>query len=327
MKRIHTSLFMIAVMLLAFMACSKDNNGSEPVVTPIPDFGFDKQSVDIKVGEQTKIVVKKGQGEYKAFSLNPDIAKVEIVNDALVVEGLKNGKSAIVVSDKESRYKSLPIVVYTYDELTLSKAEIEVKFKLGSPPSNPVVIDITKGNGDYAVVSDSKNIEARIVEDNRVLIYVRGKAEANVTVSDYRGLKSTIKLHAIETTDPYSEEELEMIKSGNMLLYRFDDDVKFNASNEWLTYYNTTENGKILYGYQYEELMLLKIYFAGDKTVGVKSDATLSFKAVWGNTPTFTAQPIRFEIIKNDGKKIWAIYSFVKDNKLYSGFFVQNINS
>lgn len=325
MKRIYTSFFITAVMLLAFMACSKDNKGNEPVVDPIPEFNIGKQSLDIKVGEKANIPIEKGAGEYKAFSLNPEIVKVELVNNALVIDAVKNGKSAIVISDKEARYKSLPVVVYTYDEILVNKPDVEVKFKLGNPPSEPVIVDITQGNGDYKVTSDNKNVEARISYENKIFIYLKGKAEANVTVSDYKGLKTIIKVHAIESTEPYTEEELEVIKSGNTLLYRFEDDVKFNLSSTWLTFLNTSENGKILYGYEYEEMMMLKIYFAGDKTVGVKKDATLSFKAVWGNIPAFKDQPIKFEIIKNDGTKIWAIYSFVKENKLYSGFFVQSI--
>lgn len=44
------------------------------------------------------------------------------------------------------------------------------------------------------------------------------------------------------------------------------------------------------------------------------------------SSTNISADAIDFEIIKNDGVKIWAIYSFVQDERLYYGYFIQNIN-
>lgn len=43
-------------------------------------------------------------------------------------------------------------------------------------------------------------------------------------------------------------------------------------------------------------------------------------------TLSISADPIDFEIIKNDGEKIWAVYSFMKQERLHYGYFIQNIN-
>lgn len=86
---------------------------------------------------------------------------------------------------------------------------------------------------------------------------------------------------------------------------------------------NRVENGRNLYGWDYFGFYYLKIYFAGDKAVGKKENASLAY---YYSSTNISADAIDFEIIKNDGVKIWAVYSFVMDGKLRYGYFIQNIN-
>ncbi|MDD3909598.1 MAG: hypothetical protein PHN86_06555, partial [Proteiniphilum sp.] len=81
--------------------------------------------------------------------------------------------------------------------------------------------------------------------------------------------------------------------------------------------------GRNLYGWDYYNFYYLKIYFSGDKEVGKKENASLVYR--YGST-SISADHIDFEIIKNDGNKIWAVYSFIRLEVLHYGYFIQNIN-
>lgn len=70
----------------------------------------------------------------------------------------------------------------------------------------------------------------------------------------------------------------------------------------------------------------LTIWFSGDKTVGKKEKALLSQFTYEDYTTQFTEEPAILEIIKNNGTKIWAVYSVLKADKLSYGYFCAKIN-
>lgn len=81
-----------------------------------------------------------------------------------------------------------------------------------------------------------------------------------------------------------------------------------------------------MYGFDYYGYMYFKVWFVGDKTAGKKSSAKIQAKMTWGDNAS-SSDTLTFEIIKNDGTFIWAVYSFIQDNKLYYGNFCQKISA
>lgn len=310
---------LLASFAMSFSSCSGDEN------TPIEENVISelKMSVDdvkVVVGNKSEIEISKGNGDYKVFSLNPAIASVKLENGKLVIEGKGNGKTSIVVSDQANLYKKVS-VVSLYDKITVSQEVIDVKMPIGNPKLT--TIEVLSGNGGYTVTSDNKDIVSTSVNKNIISINALKEGKAVLTIKDALDVVKVITVNIATTDIAYDAKEIEAIKADSELRYVFVQSSMINEQNRWYTFFNKQVDNLNLYGWDYYNYQYLKIYFAGDKSVGVKSDSKLTVEV---DSYSFADEPIKFEIIKNDGTKIWAIYSFIKDNRLYFGNFCQNIN-
>ena len=79
-----------------FVSCSSDD---DPIVDETIDLTIAGEKVDIVVGGATIVSISSGNGDYKAFSLNEDIATVELVGNELQLTGVSSGETKIIVSD------------------------------------------------------------------------------------------------------------------------------------------------------------------------------------------------------------------------------------
>ena len=89
------------------------------------------------------------------------------------------------------------------------------------------------------------------------------------------------------------------------------------------------ENNKNLYGLEYSSAayrtaLNMWISFEGDTSVGEKVGGSFTrtlpyYEEEFGN------EAADVEIIKNDGSKIWAVWSFIKNDKLFYGHFCLDI--
>lgn len=327
MEIVHKSFLIITFLIIGLFVSCTDDNGNTSISEEVflPEVRVDQEIVIVKIENDVNVNITDGAGSYNAFSLNPDIATVITTNNVLTIKGVNIGKTSIIISDAESRYMELPVIAYLYDKLILSETELDIEFKLGNLPVKPYIVDIIEGNGQYSVESDSEIATAEIYEDGKIAVSIKGEGKGKITITDIKGLQSVISINARTTTEPFTDEELENIKNEEELTFNYESETRYN---EWFygTIFNTIENGKNLYGYNNFGFLVLKVYFSGDKSVGVKTNATLTFKTQLPNIDPVDDQPIKFEIIKNDGTKIWAVYSFVKNNKVHGGYFIQKIN-
>lgn len=118
-------LFLIAGITLSFASCSSDDD------TVIEKEGttqleFEEEDVRVIIGSSTEINISAGNGDYKVFSLNEDIAKVELVDNKVVISGLSAGETAVVVSDQDNQYKNNSVVSY-YDGIKTGVEEFDLK--------------------------------------------------------------------------------------------------------------------------------------------------------------------------------------------------------
>lgn len=308
-------ILLLALPGFMFLSCNDKED-----LTPIKDTNdlvIGQKQVELVVGDKTELEIAEGNDEYKAFALNEDIASVEISGNKLFIEALKQGKTSIIVSDGSAQYLSIGVISY-YDAIKIEHIDTDFKLPLG----NSKTLNIQQGNGNYQVVSSDTEIVSASISGELITLTGQKEGKVKITVSDELDITKTIAVEVSTTAPPYNESELEVIMNNETLCYVFDNIVDKNEST-YYTLLNGIENGRNLYGWDYFGFYYLKIYFAGDKTVGKKDNASL---ACSNSSINVSADNIYFEIIKNDGEKIWAVYSLLKNEKLYYGYFIQAIN-
>lgn len=321
-------ILMLSVLLpIGFVGCSDDDdNGISTENNEIPELALDQESVKVKIGPENKITlnIKQGGGEYNAFILDENIAKAEVTDGVITVEGFANGQTSLILSDKYSRYKRFNVSAYTTDVLKLSHESFNLVTKLGN--SQTLKANVELGNGGYQATSDNPKVSVSVNEAGEISLTATSKKEefmANVTITDCTGLSASISVTVTSTLEPFSDEELEAITSDATRRYYFDNS---KTNQTYYSYINTiTEDGKQRYGWQYYSYYWLYLDFSGDKSEGVKDDAVYIYHT-WS---VDTNQPVTLKIIKNDGKNIWGIFSYVDDEqeKLYSGYFCDFVDA
>jgi hypothetical protein len=321
----YNNIFLTAAFIVSmiFSGCSKE---IEEIQIPesIPGLQFTTENIVVKIGTDSKYLleIKEGGGEYNVFSLDEEVAKVEIIDGVIYIEGLVNGKTSIVVSDKNGFYRKLPVMVYTTETIILEDYNLELTTLLGY--SDKITTNVILGNGEYQVSSDNPKVQAKITEDGIITITGTSKLDtftATVTVTDASGLSAFITLTMKSTTDPYSAEKLAEIMKDNSRRYYIGESA---TGQNYFTFLNTQENGQQLYGWDYWGYYWFKLWFTGDKSVGKKTNGILSYSYYYPAFD-FKNEPVEFEIIKNDGTNLWAIFSFVKDEMLVYGYFCDKI--
>ena len=311
-------LILITAIFFGLTSCSDDDKKEVIEAEEIPELKIDKNSIDVEIGKSSTIEIKGGGGEYRAFSANPDIVSVELNSQTIALKALKLGRTSVVISDKNSRYRELSVVAF-YKEIILENNSVDDKIKLGN--SKVIRIPIKQGNGGYKLVSANEDIVTAAVENQDIVLTLLTEGTTTVALEDSYGIKLDIPVKVETTTIPFTTEELDEIKADDTKRYNINGEDKNGYS--WATQLNKIEDGKNLYGWDYYNYYYVKIYFAGDKTVGAKTDASIKHKTDWGASAV--EEDVTLEIIKNDGSKIWGTYSYIKDNKLNYGHFCQDI--
>ena len=326
MKKKYNNIFLIAAFILSmiFSGCSKEIDDMQQIPVNIPELQFGAEAITVKIGSENtySLDIKQGGGEYNVFSLNEEIATAKLADNKIFIEGVANGTTSVVVSDKNGFYRKLPVKVYTTETMVLKDYNLEITTLLGY--SDVVTTNVTLGNGEYQVTSDNPKVEAKITEDGTITITGTSKKDtftANVKVTDASGLSASIAVTVKSTTEPYSAEKLKEIMSDNSQRYFLGE---INAYDSFFNSLNTQEDGQQLYGWDFYNMYYYKLWFTGDKSVGKKKDGKFSY-SYFAPYIVLTEEPVDFEIIKNDGANIWGIFSFVKNEILYYGYFCDKI--
>ena len=329
MKTINkiTQMLLVAMLLtFGFAGCSDDNETINPGgETKVPDFILEQESIKVKIGTENKVTVtvKEGGGEYEAFILNANIAKAETVDGVIKVEGVANGQTSLIVSDKYNRYRKIPISVYTTEKLELSHKAFDLVTILGN--SNTVMANIVLGNSGYEVTSNNPAVTVSVNEEGVIsMTAVSKKTEftAIVTVKDYTGLSEDITVTVKASLEPFTDAELEAIMLDNTLRYFYNG--SYTGSSYYTYLIEITGEGKQRYGWDYYSFFWYKLEFKGGKDVGTKEDAVFDYNYYIDGSIT---TPVTMRIIKNDGVNIWGVFSYINDEqeKLYTGYFCSPI--
>lgn len=208
-------LLMSVLLPMGFVGCSDDET-PHSVEEKIPEFVLGQESIKVKVGQENKVTVniKQGGGEYNAFILDAKVATAEVVNGVIKVDGLVNGQTFLMISDRYNRYRKLSVSVYTTDKLQLSHETFDLITLLGN--SNTLKANVILGNGGYKVISDNSAVAVSVNEAGEISMTATSRKEefkANITVTDCTGLTANIVVTVKASLEPFNAEELEAIKA------------------------------------------------------------------------------------------------------------------
>lgn len=313
-------LGLVFILQMGLFSCDEKQIDEILEKEEAPALTISDEAVAIVVGSTQSIAIEQGAGAYKVFSLNEEIAQVELVENRIVIEALRQGNTSVMVSDKNSRFRKISIKSY-YDKITVDKPNLKIQIKVGNPAVK--IVRILEGNGNYTATSDNEELTVTVNENNLTIIATEEAGNGTITVTDAEGVKLEIPVTIETTTIPYNAEEMAEIKTDGTLRYVYNESGTENALMTGYQFINSTENGVHRYGWNYYTIIYLYLYFTGDKEVGVKEGTRIDFKD-WSSSSK--AEPINLEIIKNDGTKIWAIFSYLENGKLNYGHFCQKIN-
>lgn len=319
------TLSAFSLLLLSVTACNDDDKNFTVEVPEIQEeIVLSEPSARVKIGEENKLTlaIVSGNDDYHAFSLNEAIATVEVENGKVVLQGFKNGKTEIIITDKYNTICKCPVQVYTTDVLEVENTTISLTTLLGYQGS--VKTAVLKGNGEYTISSDNSAIKASIDAEGNIVISSTSKNEPIIgvlTVEDCSGLSAEINVEVTSRTSPiYTADELDIIKANNKVRYFMNGSDTF--ASYYTSIYSVNETNDYTYGWKYYTFYSFYIWFNGDNSLGKKENATFQKKDSYTNTGVVN---IDFEIIKNDGEYIWGVYSFIKDEKLNFGYICSKI--
>ncbi|WP_421918779.1 hypothetical protein [Marinifilum sp.] len=316
-NEIYKILLMFIACTFVLASCSDDDDVELLQEEEMPKIELEQESIEIEVGTTSSVSIKDGAGEYSAFSANPDIATVTLENNEIKINTHSLGQTSIIISDNNSQYNEVSVTSF-YSQILLEEEDITIKKRLGHTGVGR--IRIAQGNEGYQVSSESENISVSI--DNDVIVITAfAEGEAIIKLTDSYGLELSFTVTISDTTIPYNQEQLDEIMANDQNRYYYNET---SIGRTYYTQHNSFEDGVNLIGQDYRGYRYyFLVYFPGDKSVGKKEGTTINAK-IFRPRVIFNEE-VEFEIIKNDGTKIWAIYSFVMNNKLVYGHFCQLI--
>lgn len=214
------SVLLMGSTMVGLTSCSDDDT-TAPAVDEKEDLTLTADVQRVKIGPENMVLidVASGNGQYHAFSLNPEIADVVVGDDGqYYIQGFKNGTAQMVISDAASNYKQLTVFVYTTDQLQLSHEDYTMSAVLGK---NIISRECTVvlGNGGYSVESNNAMLHAEIDSESGMItieaIAYKEEFKAVVTVKDCAGLSASINVTVTPSLEPFTQDELDAILAKN----------------------------------------------------------------------------------------------------------------
>lgn len=325
MKARYFYVAMTALALsLGFTACSDDDEPGYPQPNPVEtsELAFDKDTVKVGVHETATFTITQGAGDYRLITEDSTIASATLEGNVVTVTSQRKGITGLVISDAKGGYKRI-LVKSMYMNMVLDKNEVNVGMKLGHT-DGIANVKVLEGNGSYQAVSADESIAKiqRIVGDSMVVIQGVANGTTTVTITDMMGLTQTVNVTVATTTVAYSDDEKQELLADNEVHWTWDER---KTTGSWYQFtHGTADDGRTTVYYAYNttwyHMTYAQVWFTGDLSVGEKSNGRIYYDSSW-NGYDYT-EGVKVEIIKNDGEKVWGIFSVIKDDYLHYGNFV-----
>ncbi len=308
-----------ATAICGFTSCSDDDD--EPIPATADDENLElvlATDTRVKIGSENRIAlpIESGNGDYRAFSLAPEIADVVVEGDQYYIEGFKNGTARIVVSDSKSNYKQLSVSVYTTETMTLSHQNYTFVTPMGISSSSSEC-SVSLGNGGYSVESNNSKVEVSIDSEEGVITMTATSAKeeyvATVTVTDCTGLKASINVTVSPTFDAFTDNDIQNLMNATSNDYYIKSNQFTQNVNSDLLYYGEyyhtwkdADNGDGTHTFGLWEMWYSTDYgghyitYPAGTAVDTEVSGTYQFKYAYGSyNPTYTLEG-NVKILKDD---------------------------
>ena len=103
MKRISIYLLSLILSGAFFVACEKDEDNAK--------LTFDKNSVEVIIGEETAVKVSGGVAPYEAIPADETVAEATVEGSDITIKGLKEGNTTVKVTDKDGLEAIIAVAV------------------------------------------------------------------------------------------------------------------------------------------------------------------------------------------------------------------------
>lgn len=245
----------------------------------------------------------------------------EISGNTITLTGVEKGIAGVMISDAKGNYKHVTVKCM-YKTMTLDKNEVSVGMKLGHT-DGIAKVTVTGGNGNYTAAVANDDVAVASVNGDVITIQGKKSGETTVTITDMMGLRQTVKVKVETTTIPFTEDEKAEVLAltDNKMVFNGQEALYVNYSGVYTVAqadgYVTMES---YYSWYHSYGFVMK--FKGDLTVGKKAEGTFKNNG-WNGR--LDLSDVDYEILKNDGKRIWGICSVIKNDYLYTGYFCMPI--
>ncbi len=323
-RHIYTAMLAVA-MTMGMTACGNDNDEAYDPGLNVPAaeertaIATDaNEDVKVGVGETATINITDGNGDYKVVAENPELVTAELSGTTITLKGMEKGITGVMISDAKGNYKHVTVKCM-YFTMTLNKNEVTVGMKLGHT-DGIAKVTVTGGNGNYTAAVANEDIAKASVSGDVITIQGKKSGETTVTITDMMGLTQTVKVKVETTTIPFTEDEKAEV------LALTDNKMVFNDTEALYVKYGgvytvAEADGMVTmesyYSWYHMYGMVMK--FKGDLSVGKKAEGTFNDNNRYQGT--LSLDNVEYEILKNDGKRVWGICSAIKNDYLYTGYF------
>ena len=120
MKKISVYLLGLILSGAFFVACDDDDDNSK--------LTFDKNSVEVIIGEEAVVKVSGGMAPYEAVPADETVAEVSVDGRDITIKGLKEGNTTVKVTDKDGVDAAIAVVVKE-DPFEDEKGDATVRIK------------------------------------------------------------------------------------------------------------------------------------------------------------------------------------------------------
>ncbi len=319
-SNINLLLSLFIFLFIGLTACSSDDDDNNIIDSGTSGLVLSEDSVELFLDEQNEVTldIESGAGNYDIFSLNANIATAQLVDNKIKIKGINRGSVSIIILDNKAQLKYVNVDVL-YKNITLDEDDIVLEYPKGQIIT--MTIPIIKGNGNYTAKIDNEDVITVEGTATGIKVTTKGiEGKASVLLTDALGREATLGIETKSSMEPYNKYQLDEIMNDNSTRYIFN-----NTQGYWEygTLLNGMENDMNRYGWDYYNYYYLKVYFGGDKTVGSRANSKISYKM--GNLNISNKDLSIFRIIKNDGEKIWMVFSYLNNETVISGLIVTDI--
>lgn len=180
-QMIMKSMIMAAMCVAAFTATSCDDDDDNGLRASA-------NKVEVAPGATAKFTVSNGTQPYTAKAGDTTVAATTVSKDTVKVTGLKEGKTAVLVTDNSKQTVTVTVEVSKNAGKKLSLDKTSLSVGVGKTAD----VTVKDGTSPYtATVKDTKIAKAS-VKDKKVTVQGVAKGSTTITIADKDGKTASV---------------------------------------------------------------------------------------------------------------------------------------